>query len=262
MFVYSTTLNNDGQTQSFFMLLASFTTLNFRAITNAVSDKIFYITLRTHRLSLNQLQQYTPLSSISLITMSSFKSTNYSLLAYFWCTIYVNMAFIASLFSTLVILIHPPAAPPMPERKYGLPRRLHSPSESSIASHSSSETTSSGVTEEIITPETSTEQVPIDFSSAPRPKDVRRAGVSFLNPSVVLPRSKDFTRPIKPIARRLSSSSQIVAQGFKQSIITPTSKMSQQIIPVSKASSQKTVNKVVSLTRQSVKATKKFVNKK
>ncbi|KAJ3999176.1 hypothetical protein F5050DRAFT_1739981 [Lentinula boryana] len=190
--------------------------------------------------------------------MSSFESTNYSFFAYLWCTIYVNMAFVASLFSTMVILIHPPAAPPMPERKYGLPRRLHSPSESSIASHSSVESTSSDVTEEIITPETSNEQIPI----SPIAKDIRRPSLTFLNTSVVLPSTKDFTRPMKPIARRLSSSSQIVAQGFKQSIITPTSKMSQQIFPVSKASSQKTVNKVVALTRQSVKATKKFVNKK
>ncbi|KAJ3787449.1 hypothetical protein GGU11DRAFT_809405 [Lentinula aff. detonsa] len=190
--------------------------------------------------------------------MSSFKSTNYSFFAYLWCTIYVNTAFVASFFSTMVILIHPPAAPPMPERKYGFPRRLHSLSESSISSHSSVESTSSGVRAEITTPETSNEQIPI----SPRPKDVRRASVSFLNTNVVLPSTKDFTRPIKPIARRLSSSSHIVAQGFKQSIITPTSKMSQQIFPVSKASSQKTVNKVVSLTRQSVKATKKFVNKK
>ncbi|KAJ4487851.1 hypothetical protein J3R30DRAFT_857227 [Lentinula aciculospora] len=188
--------------------------------------------------------------------MATFQSSNCSFFVCVYCTIYAHAALVVSILSTIVILVQPSAAPPMPDRKSASPCLHSAPSESSISTNTSSASTSSTLVEETPSPACSTPP-----ESKTRSKYARQASVSFLNATVILPSSKTFTRPIKPITRRLSSSSQIVSHTFKESIISPTSKLTQQIIPASKASSQKTVGKVVSLTRQSVKATKKFVQK-
>ncbi|KAJ3821348.1 hypothetical protein F5880DRAFT_1582519 [Lentinula raphanica] len=222
------------------------------------ADHINALMLCPYLLNQIQLNNATSISPPS-ITMSSFNSTNRTYFAYIWCMVYVNMGFLASLLSTMLIMIHPAAAPSMPERQHALSRRSCSTrSQSSLISNMSVESISSTTTEETNTPDTPKEEVPMSN----RPKDTRRRSISFLNTNVVLTYSKSITRPIKPFTRRLSSSSHVVAHGFKESIVIPTSKLTHQILPASKASSQKTVNKVVSFTRQSVKATKKLVTHK
>ncbi|KAJ3922349.1 hypothetical protein F5877DRAFT_75363 [Lentinula edodes] len=190
--------------------------------------------------------------------MSTIISTNATLYAQIWCLIYSNVAVVVGILSTIVILIHPSAAPPMPERRRVSSHRLRlAPSISSIETKSSTESTTSTLVEgntSSTSPAHSSED-----TALPQAKQAHRPSISFMNTTVVLPTSKDLTRPMKPIARRIVSSSHIVSHTFKDSIVTPTSKMTAQILPASKASSQKTAKKVAFLTRQSFKATKKFV---
>ncbi|KAJ3814972.1 hypothetical protein F5876DRAFT_72479 [Lentinula aff. lateritia] len=199
-------------------------------------------------------------SSHIISTMCSISSTKPTLCAQIWCLIYSNVVVVVGILSTIVILIHPPAAPPMPERKRASSHRLRpSPSKTSIDTKSSTESTTSTLVEGF-TSSTSFAQSTEDTALL-QAKQARRPSISFMHTTVVLPTSKDFTRPMKPIARRIASSSHIVSHTLKDNIVTPTSKMTAQILPASKASSQKTAKKVAFLTRQSYKATKKFVGK-
>ncbi|KAF9075186.1 hypothetical protein BDP27DRAFT_1315650 [Rhodocollybia butyracea] len=176
-----------------------------------------------------------------------------------WCYIYVNAAFIVSLFSTIVIAVQPGAAPPMPHRKLirvscgtDRPRR---DSVSSVSSNTSIESTTSTLVDE-----TEASDMSIKDAEADRPK-IRRASVSFFHPTFTLPHSNTLAHPIRPISRRLSTSSHIVTQSLQHNIVEPTSRMTAHIIPASKNSSRKTVNKVVSLSKKSVQMTKKIVGK-
>ncbi|KAJ3875114.1 hypothetical protein F5051DRAFT_505443 [Lentinula edodes] len=190
--------------------------------------------------------------------MSKITSTNATLYAQIWCLIYSNVVVVVGILSTIVILIHPSAAPPMPERKRASRHRLQiTPSKTSIDSKSSTESTTSTLAEGTSSSTSSVHS--IEDNALPQAKQTCRPRISFMNTTVVLPTSKDLTRPMKPIARRIVSSSHTVSHTFKDSIVTPTSKMTAQILPASKASSQKTAKKVAFLTRQSFKATKKFV---
>ncbi|KAJ4475230.1 hypothetical protein C8J55DRAFT_562215 [Lentinula edodes] len=199
-----------------------------------------------------------PSSSHITLAMSSITSTNVTLYAQIWCLIYSNVAVVVGMLSTIIILIHPSAAPPMPKRKCASSHRLRpASSKTSIDTKSSVESSTSTLVEGT-TSSTSFAQSNED-TTKPQAKEVRRPSISFMNTTVVFPTSKDLTRPMKPITRRIVSSSHTVSHTFKDSIVAPTTKMTAQILPASKASSQKTAKKIAFLTRQSFKATKKFV---
>ncbi|KIK68269.1 hypothetical protein GYMLUDRAFT_53938 [Collybiopsis luxurians FD-317 M1] len=130
----------------------------------------------------------------------SVNSTVPTFLALTWCRVYMNLARLASILSTIVITLWPHTRAPMPHRKRAAP--IRSVSLSSLASGTTIESSTSTLVEESAAARKITvKKNPILFTVASRKNNMRRAHTTFTSMKDKLTITKSINRSMKPFTR-------------------------------------------------------------